>query len=391
MAGIRLKKRENPAALGATGAMGATSAEGGGGATSEGLAQEAIRARSGLVGLRYPWWRLAIGIAVLGLIAIFAATQGSVHIPFRGVVEVLTSRLPWVDLPQDIPGSWDTILWQLRLPRIAQAAVVGASLAMSGAAYQGLFKNPLADPYLVGVASGAGLGAVVVLLTGVPMYLAGISLLPVAAFAGGTGAVAVAYSIARNSQGAPTTTLILAGVAIASLTAAVTSLLILRSEPELRPVLSWLMGSFISSEWKESVIVLAYSVPGMAILLGFGRLLNVLQLSEDHAAMLGVPVEKVKLLLIAAATLITAAAVSFSGLIGFVGLVAPHVVRLIWGPDYRFLLPMSAIVGATFLVLADLVARTIVSPGELPVGMVTAFCGAPFFLYLLRRRRLGVS
>ena len=375
MAGIRLKGRNRvPSSP----------------AGDSGAALNPGRVAAGLVGLRYPWWRIALGLAVLAVAAIFAATQGSVNIPFSAVVEIVAARLPGIDLPQDAPATWDVILWQLRLPRVAQAAVVGAALAMSGAAYQGLFKNPLADPYLVGVASGAGLGAVVVLLTGVPMYLAGVSLLPVAAFAGGTGAVVVAYSIARNSRGTPTTTLILAGVAIASLTGAVTSLLILRSDPELRPVLSWLMGSFISSEWSESAIVLAYAVPGMVILLGFGRTLNVLQLNEEHAAMLGVPVEKVKLLLIAAATLVTAAAVSFSGLIGFVGLVAPHVVRLIWGPDYRFLLPMSAIVGAAFLVLADLVARTIVAPGELPVGMVTAFCGAPFFLYLLRRRRLGV-
>ena len=377
MAGIRLKGRNalDPAI---------PKSEGGRGALT------ATHVSAGLVGLRYPWWRIMLGLAVLAVAAIFAAGMGSVHVPFGAAVQVVAAGLPGVELSSDIPEAWDTILWKLRLPRVAQAALVGAALAMSGAAYQGLFKNPLADPYLVGVASGAGLGAVVVLLTGIPMYLAGISLLPVAAFAGGTGAVAVAYSIARNSGGTPTTTLILAGVAIASLTAAVSSLLILRSDPELRPVLSWLMGSFISSEWSESAIVLAYALPGMAILLGFGRMLNVLQLSEDHAAMLGVPVEKVKLLLIAAATLVTAAAVSFSGLIGFVGLVAPHVVRLIWGPDYRFLLPMSAIVGATFLVLADLVARTIVSPGELPVGLVTAFCGAPFFLYLLRRRRLGV-
>ena len=389
MAGIRLKGRGAPAPQrGArrtrTPETGEADAAGPAGALNP------SRLAAGLVGLRYPWWRIAVGLAALVVVAIFAASQGSVSIPFFSVVEIVASRLPGIDLPQDAPATWDTILWQLRLPRVAQAAVVGAALAMSGAAYQGLFKNPLADPYLVGVASGAGLGAVVVLLTGVPMYLAGFSLLPIAAFAGGTGAVVVAYSIARNSQGTPTTTLILAGVAIAALTGAVTSLLILRSDPELRPVLSWLMGSFISSEWSESAIVLAYVFPGMVILLGFGRMLNVLQLSEDHAAMLGVPVEKVKLLLIAAATLVTAAAVSFSGLIGFVGLVAPHVVRLIWGPDYRFLLPMSAIIGATFLVLADLVARTIVSPGELPVGMVTAFCGAPFFLYLLRRRRLGV-
>ena len=377
MAGIRLKGRN---------ALDSAIAK----SEGERGAMTATRVSGGLVGLRYPWWRIMLGLAVLAVAAIFAASMGSVYVPFGAAVQVVAAGLPGIELSPDVPEAWDTILWKLRLPRVAQAALVGAALAMSGAAYQGLFKNPLADPYLVGVASGAGLGAVVVLLTGIPMYLAGISLLPVAAFAGGTGAVAVAYSIARNSGGTPTTTLILAGVAIAALTGAVSSLLILRSDPELRPVLAWLMGSLISSEWKESAIVLAYVVPGMAVLLGFGRMLNVLQLSEDHAAMLGVPVEKVKLLLIGAATLVTAAAVSFSGLIGFVGLVAPHVVRLIWGPDYRFLLPMSAIIGATFLVLADLVARTIVSPGELPVGMVTAFCGAPFFLYLLRRRRLGV-
>lgn len=381
MAGIRLKSRNRPPPPSPAGAPPAVAPP---------AALNPGRAAAGLVGLRYPWWRIALGLAALLLAAIFAATQGSVSIPFLAVIEIVAARLPGLEPPQDAPATWDVILWQLRLPRVAQAAVVGAALAMSGAAYQGLFKNPLADPYLVGVASGAGLGAVAVLLTGIPMYLAGVSLLPVAAFAGGTGAVAIAYSIARNAQGTPTTTLILAGVAVASLTGAVSSLLILRSDPELRPVLSWLMGSFISSEWKESAIVLAYAVPGIIVLLGFGRMLNVLQLNEEHAAMLGVPVEKVKLLLIAAATLITAAAVSFSGLIGFVGLVAPHAVRLLWGADYRFLLPMSAIVGAAFLVLADLAARTIVSPGELPVGMVTAFCGAPFFLYLLRRRRLGV-
>ncbi len=348
------------------------------------------RITAGLVGLRYPWWRLAVGGLLFFIAAVFAASLGSVDIPFQSVVLVFLSRLPGVDAPGDAPATWDTILWQLRFPRVALAAIVGGALAMSGAAYQGLFKNPLADPYLVGVASGAGLGATIVLLTGVPLVIWGFNFLPVAAFAGGIAAVTLAYVIARNAQGAHLTTLILAGVAIASLAGAVTSLLMLRSDPELRPVLSWLLGSFISAEWSESAVVLLYLVPCLAVLLGFARILNVLQLSEDHASMLGVDVEKVKLLLIAAATLATAAAVAFAGLIGFVGLIAPHAVRLLWGTDYRFILPMSAIVGATFLVLADLAARTLVSPGELPVGVVTAFCGAPFFLYLLRRRRAGV-
>ena len=348
------------------------------------------RIAAGLVGLRYPWWRLAFGGAAFVVAAVFAASLGSVDIPFLAAAQIVLSRLPGIDSPADTPAAWDTILWQLRLPRVALAGIVGGGLAMAGAAYQGLFKNPLADPYLVGVASGAGLAAVIVLLTGVPLFIGGFSFLPIAAFIGGVSAVAVAYSVARSARGTPLTTLILAGVAIASLAGAVTSLLMIRSDPELRPVISWLLGSFISSEWSECAIVLAYLAPSMVVLLGFGRVLNVLQLREEHASMLGVEVEKVKLLLIVAATMATAAAVSFTGLIGFVGLIAPHVVRLIWGTDYRFILPMSAILGATFLVLADLAARTVASPGELPVGIVTAFCGAPFFLYLLRRRGAGM-
>ena len=341
---------------------------------------------SRMVGLRYPWWRLAAGLAVALLAAMVAASQGSVHIPLGAIVEMIAAQFPGV-AESDHPNSWKTILWQLRLPRVALALIVGAGLAMSGAAYQGLFKNPLADPYLVGVASGAGLAATVVLLTGIPLYLAGIGILPVAAFCGGLASVSIAYAVARRVQGTPLTTLILAGVAISALAASVTSLLMIRSDPDLRPVLSWLMGSFIAAEWSDSLVVLLYLGPSVCVLLGFARILNVVQLSEEHASMLGVDVERVKIALIVAATLATAAAVSFSGLIGFVGLVAPHVVRILWGVDYRFIIPMSGLLGGTFLVLADLIARTIVSPGELPVGVVTAFCGAPFFLYILMRRR----
>ena len=345
--------------------------------------------RRGAIGGRlmvYPWWRLLIGLGVLALVAVGAASQGSVDLPPITVAEIVASRLPLVDFTPSWPEAWDTILWKLRLPRIALAVLVGAALAISGATYQGLFRNPLADPYLIGVASGAGLGATIVLLTGVPLYFHGVSLLPVAAFIGAAAAVAAAYMIARRSEGLPLTTLILAGVAIASLTGAVTSLIMLRSDPDLRPVMSWLLGGFIAAQWKHSMMMLPYLVPSALVVLAYGRILNVLQLDEEHARQLGVNLERTKLVLIVAATLSTAVAVSFSGLIGFVGLVAPHAVRLAWGSDYRFLLPMAAIVGAAFLVLADLVARTVAGPAELPVGIITAFCGAPFFLYLLRRR-----
>ena len=308
-------------------------------------------------------------------------------IPTLTAAKILASRAPLVEMTATWPESWDIILWQLRLPRIALAGIVGAALALSGATYQGLFRNPLADPYLIGVASGAGLGATIVMVTDVPDKLFGISLLPVAAFAGATVAVTLAYTIARTSEGLPLTTLILAGVAIGLLASAVTILLMLRGDADLRPVFSWLMGGFILARWEHSMWILPYiSVSALAI-IAHARTLNVLQLGEEHAGQLGVNTERAKIILIGAATLLAAAAVSFSGLIGFVGLIGPHAVRLAWGVDYRSLLPMAAIVGAAFLILADLVARTVVSPSELPVGVVTAFCGAPFFLYLLRSRR----
>ena len=335
----------------------------------------------------YPWPRLAIGLAVALLAALVAAGLGSVSIPTLTAAKILASRAPLVEITATWPESWDTILWQLRLPRIALAGIVGGALALSGATYQGLFRNPLADPYLIGVASGAGLGATIVLVTGVPAEVFGISLLPVAAFAGAAAAVTISYTVARTSEGLPLTTLILAGVAIGLLASAVTILLMLRSDADLRPVFSWLLGGFISARWEHSLLVLPYVSISALVVIAYARTLNVLQLGEEHAGQLGVNTERVKLLLIGAATLLAAAAVSFSGLIGFVGLIAPHAVRLAWGVDYRALLPMAAIVGAAFLILADLVARTVVSPSELPVGVVTAFCGAPFFLYLLRSRR----
>lgn len=338
-------------------------------------------------GLHYPWKRIVAGLVVLALVATLASGRGSVGIPPLAVVKILVARVPLVELTPTWDETWDTILWRLRLPRIVLASMVGAALAMSGAAYQGLFRNPLADPYLIGVASGAGLGATVVMVTGVPHDLYGVSLLPAAAFVGAAAAVSVSYVVARSSAGLPLTTLILAGVAVAYLTGAATTLLMLSSDPDLRPVLSWLLGSLKSAQWKHSLLLTIYMVPSLLVVLAYGRVLNVLQLDEVHARQLGVNLERAKLLLVVAASLATAAAVAFTGPIGFVGLVAPHAVRLVWGADYRALIPMAAIVGATFLILADLLARSVAAPGELPVGVVTAFCGAPFFLFLLRRRR----
>ncbi len=338
----------------------------------------------------HPWHRLLLGALVVGLVALVSASQGTVSIPLATLVRMVAAKLPFLEVSQTWPDSWEVILWQLRMPRVVLAGLVGAALAVSGAAYQGLFRNPLADPYLIGVAAGAALGATVALVTPVPLYFHGLSILPLAAFLGALSAVGAAYWVARRSHGLHLTTLVLAGVAVASLYAAVSRLLLLRSDPDVRPLLAWLLGTLGNSQWRDVLITLPYIVLGVVVMLAYGRLLNVLQLDEEEARQLGVRVEVVKVMLIGAASLTTAAAVSVSGLIGFVGLVAPHAVRLVWGHDYRTLLPMTLIVGAGFLILADLTSRLAARPGELPVGVVTAFCGAPFFLYLLTRtgRRL---
>ncbi len=337
--------------------------------------------------LSFPWIRMAFCLLAAFLCCILAALIGSVTIAPDAAIAITFTHLPFIEIENDWPVSWDIILWELRYPRIALAMLVGAALSVSGATYQGLFRNPLADPYLIGVASGAALGATIVFLSGIPSAIGGVSILPIAAFIGGIGAVTGAYTLARMSTGTPLTTLILAGVAIGSFSTAVASILMLRSDPDLRPVLSWLMGGFIRAQWSQSLYLLPYLIVGFAIVFSYSRILNAMQLEEEYASSIGVNVERTKKVLILTATVITAAAVSFSGLIGFVGLVAPHTARLIWGSDFRNLIPMSALLGGCFLVLSDLVARTIVSPGELPVGIITSIVGAPFFIYLLIRNR----
>ena len=338
----------------------------------------------------YPWLPVAIGLVVVLIVAIIATGVGSVNIPPVTVVKILLNRLPFYEINQTWPERWDTILWELRVPRVVLASIVGASLALSGATYQGLFRNPLADPYLIGAAAGAGLGATIVLVTAVPIFIGGFSVLPLAAFVGAMATVLLAYSIALRMGDLPLTTLILAGVAVSYFAGALTSLMMLLNNPDVKPLLGWLMGGLSTSNWNHVKLVLPYWATGTLVMIAYMRVLNVFQVGEQQANQLGVNVERAKLVLIAAASLVTAAAVSVSGLIGFVGLVAPHAVRLVWRHDHRFLMPMSMIAGASFLILSDLVARTVLPYGELPVGVITAFCGAPFFLYLLHRTRRQV-
>jgi iron complex transport system permease protein len=332
---------------------------------------------------------IGLAIALLVVIAI-ATTIGSVHIPLGTTLKVLIDRLPGINLDQTWPSTLGTIIIDIRLPRVLLAGLVGAALAVAGVTYQGLFRNPLADPYLIGVAQGASLGAVIGFLLPTAWNLAAIGIIPVFAFMGAILATLVVYLLARVGKTLPVTTLILAGVALSALLGSVVSYLVISSAEKMHGILFWMMGSFSMAEWSEVWIVLPYVAVGTAVILIFSRLLNVMQLDEEQAQQLGVNVEKYKIVLLAAATLITAASVSFVGTIGFVGIIIPHAVRLIWGADHRFLLPLSILTGAIFIVIADLVSRTLLAPTEIPIGVITALCGSPFFLYLLRKRRKAI-
>jgi len=329
-----------------------------------------------------------IGLALL-LVATIALTSaiGSTHIPFNTFYLILLSKLPFVGIEPTWSSSVETILLYIRLPRVLLAGLSGAALAVAGATYQGLFRNPLADPYLIGVAQGAALGAVLGFMVPAAWQAASIPLL---AFAGAVIAVAIVYSIARVGKSLPMTTLILAGVALGAFLASITSYLMIASGDKLHGILSWLLGTFSLTNWGQVTTVAPYILIGIIVIWLYARPLNVMQLDEEQAQQLGINVERTKIILLGAATLITAAAVSFAGIIGFVGIIIPHAVRLIWGPDHRFLLPLATFSGAIFLILADTAARTVLAPTEIPVGVITAFLGAPFFLYLLRQKKRAI-
>ena len=335
---------------------------------------------------------LALGLALLGFVMAAGAAWGSVKIPIAAVLDMSAARVLGGEPSAAWPQSWQTILFQIRIPRVVLGALVGMTLAVAGAVYQALFRNPLADPYLIGVSSGASFGATVAIYFVWRFAWGGLNAISIAAFAGALLTTFVIYGLARVGGRAPVTTLILAGVALGSLLSAGTTFLMFTARNAFQTVhvLGWLMGSLALADWGRVRAILPYLALGHLIVAWHAHTLNVLQLDEDQAQSLGVPVERLKALLILAVSLSTAAAVSVSGVIGFLGLVIPHIVRMVWGPDYRFLLPMSAVLGAVSLILADGLARTLFAPRELPLGVVTALVGAPFFIYLLRRHKKEV-
>jgi iron complex transport system permease protein len=328
-----------------------------------------------------------LNFIILVVIFVLSIAVGSVFIPPRTQLQMLLANLFGFSIPQSWPESFNIIVYQIRLPHAVLILLAGSALATSGAAYQGLFRNPLADPYLIGVASGAGLAAVIAMSADWFSNWFGLYAVPAAAFIGAMLTVFIVYSLARIGKTAPTRTLILAGVAVSSFATSMTAFLMLRSNAELRRALAYQLGGAILPGWAPVFAMLPYYLIGISILVFSGYSLNVLQFGDEQAEQLGLSVDRRRLVIILGASLATAAAVAFAGIIGFLGLVVPHVLRIIWGADYRQLVSLSLLAGGSTLLLADIVARVIIAPQVLPVGIITALVGAPFFLWVLRRSR----
>jgi iron complex transport system permease protein len=325
------------------------------------------------------WSAGLVGLLVAAMLG--SAVVGPVHIAPVTVARVVAEAAPFVTAT--VPETARIIVMRVRMPRIALAAVVGFALATAGVVMQGFFRNPMAEPSIIGVSSGAAVGAVAAIAAPVALPFG----LEVQGAALATGLVTAfgVYLVATENGRTPVATLLLAGIAVQTFLGAVISFMLVHAGESLRQVVYWLMGHLGNATWGD-VWLASLSVPGFVVLLAYSRDLNVLLLGEEDAHSLGVDVERTKRVLLAVAAIVTAAAVAVSGVIGFVGLIVPHVMRLLVGPDHRILLPTSALAGASFLVVTDTIARS--GPAEIPVGIVTAALGAPFFLYLLRTREV---
>ncbi len=341
---------------------------------------------------RLPWWWVGGAVALLIISVIVGAMIGAVSISPGDIVASAIAKIPFIGAESPLDERTEAIIWQIRMPRVILAVLVGSMLSVAGAAYQGVFRNPLADPYLLGAGAGAGLGATIAIAYGPDGSDWLIDPLPLAAFVGAIFGVAMAYLFGYSVRsGRTAVTLILAGVAVASFLTAIQTLLQQRESDTLREVYGWILGSLNTAGWSEVQLVLPYVIVCTAVVMMYRRLLDVMSVGDTEAASLGLRPARVRLIIIAFATLGTAAVVSVSGLIGFVGIIVPHTVRLLTGASYRIVVPLSILVGGAFLVLADVIARTAQAPAEIPIGVVTALIGAPFFAIVLRKSKGVVS
>ena len=341
-------------------------------------------------------WKLNVILLIVALIVtvLVSLNVGYAQISFTNILAILGKQVPFLNGFVDSSGvlpSDTAIILQIRLPRIIAGVIVGAALAAAGVLYQGVFKNPMADSYVLGVSAGAAVGATFSILFGVSFAIFGFRLTQVAAFLGALLAMFLVYNISRVGSRVPVTTLLLCGIAVNFFLFAVVGLMEVIAGDELHAIVFWLIGGFSNVLWKDIWAMLPFIIFGTVVAYFYARDLNLLALGEDTAQHLGVNVERAKLILLVLASLITAAAVSVGGLIGFVGLMIPHVTRQVIGPDHRILFPTSTIIGAIFLVICDDIARVVASPFastlELPVGIVTMLFGAPFFILLFRRKK----
>jgi iron complex transport system permease protein len=333
-------------------------------------------------------WYGGAAMLLLAVSIVVSLSIGSAGISLSDVWGILIHQLPWLaDKPTSYTPGQIAIVTQVRLSRVLLAVLVGACLALAGTGFQGVLRNPLADPYTLGVASGSSVGAAFIILFGLQSVL-GIWSIPLVAFGTGTVTLLGVFWLSRSKGAMHIETLILSGVIIQSFLGAFVSFMVSMSEGVVNQILFWLMGSLAMRSWENVYMLIPFLLVGLPLLLAYGQPLNLFVLGERHAAHLGVRVERTKLIVLISSTLLTAAAVSVSGVIGFVGLVVPHLIRLLVGPDYRLITPLSAIGGGVFVLWADTLARMALTPKEIPLGVVTALIGAPFFAYLLHRRKL---
>lgn len=332
---------------------------------------------------------IILALILLLSIGIFSVI-GTANIRWIDVFRIIGSKIPllqnYVDV-SDILPTHQIIIWSIRLPRVLLAVLVGSSLAIAGAAFQGMFKNPMADPFVIGISSGAALGATIAIILRVSISFIGISAISMFAFIGALITVFIVYNISRIKDKVPVTTLLLAGIAIGQFLTAIMSLLMVIYSNDMAKIIYWTMGSLAGKGWDPLIRISLPVIISIVLINFFARDLNIMLTGEDSAKSLGINVEKIKMYVLILGTFMVSMVVSVSGIIGFVGLIIPHIVRIIIGPDHRVLLPASALTGGIFMVFADTIARTIISPVEIPVGIITALFGGPFFLYLLKKTK----
>lgn len=337
---------------------------------------------------------IIISLLILTVVVILSCCIGAVKIDFTTSGKILLSKIPFVtDLIslESIKPSHIKIISDLRLPRILVALFTGGALAVVGCAFQGVFKNPMADPFVLGISSGAALGATIGLVLNFRKYIFGFTGVSIFAFMGAIITVVIVLRIASIGRKLPATTLLLAGISINYLFSAIMSLMMLLNRSKLESVYLWTLGSFSTSNWKEVTLIIPVVIICSIILMIFSKDLNIMLLGDETAKSLGIDVNKTKKIILVISSLMIAIVVSISGIIGFVGLIIPHIVRIIIGPNHKKLIPLAMVVGATFMIICDTVARVIISPAELSVGIITSIFGVPFFLSLLYKQKKGLS